>query len=148
MKFKVNKRHITKGKIIYDAGEGCFDSTILMNTDIDILIAYLNVGIDSTDMEVKSIWGYNPEQQWIAKNLSIPYAEEGSLLLLDDYEAGLSYRLDRDKVWKSYIDKNTMWFCIGNTNIDRNDMPVKINENTIVVINELGELRAIFIHLI
>lgn len=115
--------------------------------DINLLIAYLNIGIDSEDMGVKCIWGLSPKKNWCEKTLSIPYAEGGRLILLGEYEPGMSWRIDGGNMWKSYCDKETGWYCIGNPNVERYDLSVRINKNTIVLLNELNELKSIFIQL-
>lgn len=147
MKFKVIRDNIEESEIIYLAKDKSFDTNISVNVDINLLIAYLNIGIDSEDMGVKCIWGLSPKKNWCEKTLSIPYAEGGRLILLGEYEPGMSWRIDGGNMWKSYCDKETGWYCIGNPNVERYDLSVRINKNTIVLLNELNELKSIFIQL-
>lgn len=41
--------------------------------------------------------------------------EQGELRLVGEYEAGLTWRIDRNKMWESYFDRESGWYCIGNS---------------------------------
>lgn len=130
----------------YSAKDNAFDSFPLNNTDINISMAYMNLGVDSENMMVKSVWGFSPKESWIEQKLIAPNASNGELKLIGNYKAGLSWRIDKDDMWTSYYNKKNGWFCIGNPITQKNDEGVKINKNTIIILNDVNELKAIWIN--
>ena len=68
MKFEiinVLNKHI--GKVVYISKENTFDYSFNFSTDITIMIAYLNIAIDSNTMELKYVWGFSPIESWIER---------------------------------------------------------------------------------
>ena len=39
-------------------------------------------------------------------------AIEGELRLVGEYEAGLTWRIDKNKMWESYFDRESGWYCM------------------------------------
>lgn len=114
MKFEiinVLNKHI--GKVVYISKENTFDYSFNFSTDITIMIAYLNIAIDSNTMELKYVWGFSPIESWIETTLQKPKTIRMNIKLAKNCEPGCSYRLDSDTPWKSYYDKNSGWYCIG-----------------------------------
>lgn len=147
MKFEYLNSNLDKVREeIYSQSDSLFDCQPAANVDINIAIAYLNIGVDSEDMCVKCLWGFSPEESWTEENLSVPDAVEGKLKLIGEYEAGLTWRLDRDSVWKSYIDKRNGWYCIGNPYLEGEYTAVKVLEDMILVMDKLNELKAVWVH--
>ncbi len=123
----------------------CFNDTPTLSVDTYVAIQYLYLGIDSVDMCIKSLWGTSPRASWKETTLFPPNAVEGSLKIIGECEAGLTYRIDCKKMWESYFDKDSEWFCIGNPIFREGDNAVKICNNMIVVINSINELIAVWI---
>ena len=130
---------------IYFINDRSFDSNPSLNVDINIVMAYLNLGVDSEDMCVKCLWGFSPRESWKEEKLVVPFAEEGELRLLGEYEAGLTWRIDKDKMWESYFDKSSGWYCIGIPMLEERDRAVKIIKNMIVVVNNASLLKAVWV---
>ena len=130
----------------YYMSDKSFDGNPSVSVDINLAIAYLNLGIDSEDMCVKCLWGFSPRDSWKEESLTIPPAQDGKLKLLGEYEPGLTWRLDINEMWSSYFDARTGWYCIGNPLSRKGDSAVRINRNMIVVIDSTNELTAIWVH--
>lgn len=130
----------------YYINDRSFECNPPVNVDINVAMAYLNLGIDSDDMCVKCLWGFSPRESWQEANLIVPSAEEGTLRLTGKFEAGLTWRIDKNKIWKSYFDKSSGWYCIGNPLLEEEDKTVKIIKNMIAVIDNEDVLKAIWVH--
>ncbi len=129
----------------YFINDRAFDCNLSVNVDINLAIAYLNLGVDSDDMCVKCLWGFSPRESWKEAKLTVPSAEEGELRLMGEYEAGLTWRIDKNSMWKSYFDKLSGWYCIGNPVLEEEDQAVKIIKNMIVVVDKLCMLKAVWV---
>lgn len=129
----------------YSISERTFDCKPSVNTDINVAVAYLCLGVDSDDMRVKCLWGFSPKDSWIATHLIKPDVEEGALRLVGEYEAGLTWRIDWQKRWIEYYDKRTGWFCIGNPLVEKSDKAVQIIKNMIIVVDNASSLKAVWI---
>lgn len=146
MKFEIVKGNkIGNAEEQYFTNERSFDCKPSANVDINVAIAYLNLGIDSEDMCVKCFWGFSPRESWKEVALCVPFAIEGELRLVGEYEAGLTWRNDKNKMWESYFDKESGWYCIGNSMLEDDDKAVKIINNMIVVVDNTSELKAVWV---
>ncbi|MCM1231911.1 MAG: hypothetical protein NC489_17465, partial [Ruminococcus flavefaciens] len=103
------------------------------------------LGIDSEDMCVKCLWGFSPEESWKEAALCVPSAIEGELRLIGEYEAGLTWRIDKSRMWESYFDKESGWYCIGNPMSDDEDTAVRVIKNMIVVVDNTSKLKAVWV---
>lgn len=146
MEFNIVKScRIVDNEVVYHVNDKAFDCSIPVNTDIYFTMAYLNLGVDSQDMLVKCFWGFSPLQSWIERKLKIPYAEEGSLRLLGEYEPGFTLRIDKDKKWEAYFDSQSGLYCIGKPSIEKDDNSVKILKNMVAVLSKDNHLKAIWV---
>lgn len=146
MKFEIVKSSkIRNADEQYFINERSFDCSPSTNVDINIAIAYLNLGVDSEDMCVKCLWGFCPRESWNMVDLFVPSAIEGELRLVGEYEAGLTWRIDKNRMWESYYDKEAGWYCIGNSKYEAEDTAVKIINNMIAVVDKASELKAVWI---
>lgn len=48
-------------------------------------------------------------------------------------------------MWESYFDRESGWYCIGNSILADEDTAVKIIDNMIAVIDNTSELKAVWI---
>ena len=71
-------------------------------------------------------------------------AIEGELRLVGEYEAGLTWRIDKNKMWESYFDRESGWYCIGNPILENGDTAVIIIDNMIAVVDNTSELKAVW----
>lgn len=146
MKFEIIKsKKIESREVQYFISEKSFDCHPSVNADINIAMAYLNLGIDSEDMHVKCFWGFSPREGWKKVNLSVPTAGEGELRLAEELEAGFTWRIDKNKMWESCFDKKSGWYCIGNPRAEEGDEAVKVIENLITVVDNTNELKAVWV---
>lgn len=147
MKFEIVRGNKTgHAKERYFIEEKSFDCNPAVNVDINVAVAYLNLGVDSEDMCVKCLWGFSPRESWEEADLFVPSAIEGGLRVVGEYEAGLTWRIDRNKMWKSYFDRESGWYCIGNTVLEDGDTAVKIIDNMVAVVDDTSELKAVWVH--
>lgn len=147
MKFEIVKdSKIGNTEEQYFINERSFDCNPSTNVDINVAMAYLNLGIDSEDMCVKCFWGFSPRESWKEVALCVPSAIEGNLRLVGEYEAGLTWRIDKNKMWESYFDKESGWYCIGNSILKDDDTAVKIINNMIAVVDSTSEIKAVWVH--
>ena len=57
MKFEIiRKDDFPNLNAYYSVNDSCFDTSPLVNVDISVTVAYLNIGISSEDMSIKFIW--------------------------------------------------------------------------------------------
>lgn len=146
MEFEIIKsRKIESEEERYFISESYFDCNPSVNVDINIAMAYLNLGVDSEDMCVKCFWGFSPRESWKKANLFVPTAVEGKLRLVEELEAGFTWRIDKNKMWKSYFDEKSGWYCIGNPRIEGEDDAVKVLKNLIVVVDDANSLKAVWV---
>ena len=146
MKFEIIKsRKIESREVRYFISENSFDCHPSVNADINIAMAYLNLGVDSADMYVKCFWGFSPIKSWKKANLFVPNVVEGELRLAEEFEAGFTWRIDKNKMWKSYFDKKSGWYCIGNPRAEEGDEAVKVINNLITVVDSTNSLKAVWV---
>lgn len=146
MKFIILKRHMDLSyEERYFIKQKSFDCQPSINVDINLSIAYLNLGVDSEDMCIKCLWGFSPRESWNEIELEIPFAEEGEVRLVGTYEGGLAWRLDNNKMWETYYDKLSGWCCIGNPSKAVDDNAVKIIKNMIIVLDSSDLLKAVWV---
>ena len=60
----------------YFMNDKSFDCNPSVNVDINIAMAYLNLGVDSEDMCVKCFFGFSPRETRKEADLIISFAEE------------------------------------------------------------------------
>ncbi len=115
MKFDYdNLKNNTGNKIIYTRDEGIFDTLLNCNSDINLLIGYINIGVDSESFRVNKIWGISPMESWAKIELeNLTGVEDGVLLIKDQsVESGDTVRLDRGIEWKFCYDEVKNSLCI------------------------------------
>lgn len=146
MKFKIdNNRKKLEGQPIYLKDEYSFDFEPTENVDISLLVGYLTLGIDSETMQVRQVYGYNPNSSWTEKSLLLPLSTPGALILEGDIEPGVSKRLVDSNSWSSYYDRKSGWICIGSYELTANDKVVEFANETIAVV-ENGYLKSLWIN--
>lgn len=145
MKFEIINEEYENVEELYYMSDKSFEGSPAVSVDINLAIAYLNLGIDSEDMCVKCLWGFSPRDSWKEECLTIPPAQSGKLKLLGEYEPGLTWRLDKNEMWISFFDEKTGWYCIGNPLSSKGDSAVRINRNMIAVVNSTNELTAVWV---
>ena len=103
MKFEIiENKELEDKEERYFISEKSFECYPSVNADINVVMAYLNLGIDSEDMCVKCFWGFSPKESWKDANLFVPVAVKGELRLVEDIIAGLKMFQDGDVDSKEY----------------------------------------------
>ena len=147
MKFEIiENKELEDKEERYFISEKSFECYPSVNADINVVMAYLNLGIDSEDMCVKCFWGFSPKESWKDANLFVPVAVKGEIRLVEDIIAGLTWRIDKNKMWESYFDKKSGWYCIGNPRTKEGDKAVKVIKNLITVVDNTNSLKSIWVH--
>lgn len=138
----------------------CIDGKIFYNKDeeIDFHTNYniegrafsLMIGAgynhcDFSDITNKAEWfgGYNPSKIWKNSALIFPQSQKGEIYIeneLDQIMDGQWYVND----WNTYYDKKQNIVCIGDYNINKNDITIEFCTNIIAVFEE-KYLKAIWI---
>lgn len=134
-----------KGTVQFSKEDKGFDYVPNCSVDINIAIAYLNIGIDSETMYAKYVWGFSPMESWERCTLVRPKFIKSGLKLLGNYQAGLTWRLDKDRMWKSYYDEESGWYCIGSPKVLKDNQCVEFAEKSIAVLCG-NELKAIWLY--
>ena len=97
---------------------------------------YNSLDVNLKTMNVVQLTGLNPKRNWIKKNLSVPYAQPGELLVLlnENYQGGTGVQYAKN--WETYFNLDTGWICIGNPNYASTDKAVIFANNTVAVVRE------------
>lgn len=131
------------GKVVYSKEENSFDFLLSRNTDIILLIGYLNLGIDSETMKAQQVWGFSPFESWGTNILRVPPYVTGELLLEGEIQPGTSWRIEGSEKWDTSFDSSSGWFCIGNSLYSETDTAIEFANDTIAVISN-NHLKAIW----
>ena len=145
MRFELIRENSECEKVIYQREEQFFETTSNKNADLWLLINYLNIGFSSNDKRLKNIWGWSSTVSWAKKTLEIPDTIEGDLVILDNCEPGISYRLDKKDSWNTYYDIKRKWFCTCKNSLNEGFVHVRVGENVIITLSSEGELEALWI---
>ena len=145
MNFKVKEDlEINEGKVIYVKKDLSFDFNPVYSGDYSLLIGYISLSFDSETKCACQVWGCNPINTWVNKELKKPKSIKGNLLLDAEIDSGDNKRLIEAGVWTTYFDKSIGWVCIGTYQEDKNDIAVEFAENTIAVVND-NKLKALWL---
>lgn len=116
-----------------------------INSDISILISYLNIQFSSENMNAKYVWGFIPKQSWLDMKLQTPNYSSGELKIISDCMPGVSYRLDDfNNMWDTYYDSTSRWLCVGDYNLIDTDLAVEFATNTVAILQE-NKLKSLWL---
>lgn len=136
---------IINGSVIYNINDGNLDFTTKLNSDISLLVGYINVGFDSISMTANQIWGLTPRESWNERKLIIPSnIYKGQLKLLGDYNSG-TWRIDKEKPWITYFDSSQNLLCFGDIINNNDDKCIEFLDNVFAVINDKKQLKSLWI---
>lgn len=136
-----------KGHVVHNVEEKAFDTIPKLNSDIILIISYVNIGFDSETMIANQVWGFSPKESWIEIDIDAPVNFKNAFLKLKVETDPGSWRLDRETPWKAHYNPKTQWFCVGSLDLEVDDQCIVFLENAISVLNSSGELKALWIHL-
>jgi hypothetical protein len=144
---------MTDGYVFYNLGEKGMDSFPSKKSEITLVVAYIQIGFSAKDsndedyinnMCADQIYGLSPHTSWKQCILKAPHiTHRCALRMIDVFDWG-SKRLDFGNEWISYYDNESGWFCVGDPDFHGAEN-VNFIENAIAVLNETGELKALWI---
>ncbi|HFI0435754.1 MULTISPECIES: hypothetical protein [Streptococcus] len=135
-------------RLIYRKSEYSIDTIPVRNSDICILIDYLQIGFDSVSNACTQIFGFFPQFQFSERReFSIPNAQKGVLLLNSEkygLEAGDSLCLKQTGDWISVYSDKTKYIYFGKPQLSFNVSYIKFFPCCIAAINDAGELEGLW----
>ena len=144
LKIKITN-DFNKGELIYNKKTQELDSKPQIRSDITLLLKYINLDFSSDTMEATQVWGYHNQLTWKYKKMNIPKYIQGKLILNIPLEPGISIRIKEADNWKTYYDENTGWLCVGNIKTQENEMNIEFFTNTVLTVNEIGEIKGLWL---
>ncbi|MDT0000902.1 hypothetical protein QJV15_08495 [Listeria cossartiae subsp. cayugensis] len=146
--FKLNVKledKIISGQIEYNNEDGSLDFIPRVNSDISLLISYINIGFDSILMTANQVWGFTPRESWHEEKLTLPSnIQKGEISLEEDFEPG-SWRLDKKEMWLAYYDSEQKWLCFGNFTNNSDDKCIEFLKDVVAVIDNEQHLKSLWI---
>lgn len=143
MKFKIEENiKIFTGELLYFKKEYNFDFQPMQVANSTVLINNLNMSIDFNNCATQ-VWGYNSYLGWIETKLVLPNSKKGKLILVDELED--IERIEGSSDWSAHYDPISGWICIGNCKNYPDDKVVEFASATIAVINNIYELKALWL---
>lgn len=116
-----------------------------LNSDVVMLVAYINIGFDSDNMYANQIWGFSPKDSWVKTNLTLPkFYKSGVVKIRGNLDPG-TWRLDKKKQWKTFFDRTSGWLCIGNPKLKPSIAFIEFAIDSIMAIDENHELHALWV---
>ena len=145
-KIKLSNQIEEKGELFYNHGTNEFHSEPSEESDITFLVAYITIGFSSLNNQSTQIWGYHNSGMWEEKQLSMPQADWGKLVIEDSsIEGGDTIRLPQAEEWETYFDKKENIVYFGNPNMRQAVQYVKIFSGTVVGIDKQGEIQELWL---
>ena len=142
--FKIEfDKEIFKNVLIYRTDEYSFEYTPYDNTDISLLIDYLQIHIDSLDGKVHGVDSFHSHKIWKPAKLTIPKCKNGHLICTVKYQSGSINRIIQ-KI-ETFYDENTGWICVGNMKDLMNTKSVRFATDMIATIKD-NQLTALWLH--
>ena len=120
--------------VIYDASETAFNTYPISNSDVYIIINYLNFGFNF-DMIANNLWGLCPNYSWKRKKLVLPQYINGVVILDGDYVSGSNYRIGKKEIWEQNFDEEQGYLCVGICKHEPGDVSIKCLNEAIATIN-------------
>lgn len=137
--------NIITGRIKYDSEEGNLNFSPTLNSDISLLVSYINIGFDSIQMTANQVWGFTPKESWCEKRLALPSnIRKGKLEIDGDYESG-TWRLDKEGMWLTHYDSDQNWLCFGESKTGSGDKCIEFLTNVVAVLDNAQHLKALWI---
>lgn len=136
-----------QAKVFYNIEDRSFDTYPILNTDIGLVVAYINICFDSETMNARQVWGFSPKASWKERTLAIPAYREAGLRLSTELEPG-DIRLDWDRPWNTYYDNEKSWLCLGDPETDIRDEALCFLKNAVAVLNGEKELKSLWLHVL
>src|SRR5260370_36844878 len=136
---------ITNGTLIYVPGDLAFNVTPLpANAHGTLLFSMLELRVDLTDYHIVYVWGYAPYLSWKPAILSPPSSQRAALVVVDTLlEPGIARELAAPGEKQGYVDINSGWVCIGDSNAQGE--AIEFAPDCIAVING-GQLLTLWLH--
>ena len=114
------------------------------NAGVSIMCAaYTSLDTICETREVVHISGLNSQHLWIPRNLKIPKAIKGKLMVHFEEPPLKGTGVDYDRSWQTFYDEELRSLCIGNPEITSIDDTIEFANGIIAVLRE-NQLIAIW----
>ncbi len=136
---------ITSTTLIYVPGDFAFNVVpFSRNVSGTLLFSMLELHVDLTDYHVMYVWGYAPYLSWKPATLNPPPFKRAALVVSDTLlEPGIARELAEPGEKQGYVDINTGWVCIGDSNAQGE--AIEFAPNCVAIINN-GQLITLWLH--
>ncbi|EAH3831974.1 hypothetical protein JQ657_002704 [Listeria monocytogenes] len=145
--FKIIESKIkSQGQLSYFKDSHEFISEPRINSDTTILVGYIYIGFDSEYNESTQIWGFHHDFNWKSSKLTPPKFIQGKIILNeDDINPGDSKRIGAANSWETIYDESSGWLRFGGVNNSVETCYVEFFPNTIMGIDENGEIMELWL---
>ncbi|GGB56541.1 hypothetical protein F3157_10100 [Virgibacillus dakarensis] len=133
------------GQLTYSKESNEFQSAPEANSDIILLLGYINIRFNSETETATQVWGFHHNFNWIERKIVSPNASKGILRLNLDLDPGDTKRLNQPNEWNTYYDRESGWICFGNPENSSRDNSVEFFTNTIVTLSNTGEIESLWL---
>ena len=118
-----------------------FDSSpSVIEVDFDLVLNNLNLSV--LNGKVIQIWGFCVLDKSNTTNFDVPNYKSGALNIVDSFKQGHAYAINNVELIIT-INHHRRWICVGDPSVKDNG--VEFMKNCIAVINENGQLVALWI---
>jgi hypothetical protein len=137
--------HLHQGVLTYLEKNHEFDSNPKINSDITLLVGYINIGFDSETKKATQIWGFHHNFNWINKKLNQPLLSKGEIKLDIDIAPGDSKRIKEATNWHTSYDSTNGWIKFGNDLDTSKAHNIEFFTNTVMSIDDNGKIVALWL---
>lgn len=141
----IKNSYYNQGHLYYSIDNHEFNSTPDINSDITLVIAYIQIGFDSETKNATQIWGFHHNFNWIEQELTIPIFSKGEVKLDIELEPGDSKRIKDIDKWNTYYDRKSGWIKIGPNSGSNANQNIEFFTNTVISIDENGEINSLWL---
>ena len=143
MKFLIDYTNKPEQRTLkYVIDEYSFDSEpLIVEVNFSVVLNKINLTVNENN-QVIQVWGFCPHAGWIKTNCNIPKYNQGILKVVNDLEAGFSYKIN-DEDWPVYVNPQIGWVCIGN--YQKLGSAVEFVSNCIAVVGSNSDLLSLWL---
>lgn len=148
-KYKITNS-VIKAKVYYKENEIVTEIDEELGKNLfSVLVGkgYIDINVKKENNQVIEFCGYTESNWWKYENLQLPLSFKGEVYLYTNFSNNLNDLGDGQdfpELWDIYYDKENKIWCMGNTELEENDVAIEICTNQIIVINN-ERLKSIWI---
>ncbi|RYL87037.1 hypothetical protein [Sporolactobacillus sp. THM19-2] len=137
--------HSHQGVLTYLEENHEFDSNPKINSDITLLVGYINIGFDSETKKATQIWGFHHNFNWINKKLNQPLFSRGEIKLDIEIAPGDSKKVKEATNWHTFYDSANGWIKFGNDLDTSKTHNIEFFTNTVMSIDNDRRIAALWL---